>query len=82
MSNRDRLRELLLDVFLLDPGQFRFDLTRDEVDSWDSLGTVSLAVGIQEVFGHHLSPQEATRLASVEDIMAALRAKGVDFGDA
>lgn len=82
MSNREKLRELLIDVFLLDAGEFRFDLERAEIDTWDSLGTVSLAVGIQDVFGHHLTPAEATGMASVEDIVAMLRGKGVDFGDA
>jgi len=82
MTNRDKLRELLIDVFLLDAGEFRFDLERAEIDTWDSLGTVSLAVGIQDVFGHHLTPAEATGMASVEDIVAMLRGKGVDFGDA
>ena len=82
MSNREKLRELLIDVFLLDAGEFRFDLERGEIDTWDSLGTVSLAVGIQDVFGHHLTPAKATGMASVDDIVALLRGKGVDFGDA
>ena len=82
MTNREKLRDLLIDVFLLDAAEFRFDLRRGEIDTWDSLGTVSLAVGIQDVFGHHLTPAEATGMASVEDIVAMLRRKGVDFGDA
>jgi len=81
-GNRSKFRELLLDVFLLDPSEFRWDLTRSQIDTWDSLGTVSLAVGIQDVFGHHLTPAEATGLASVEDILEVLRRKGVAFGDA
>ncbi len=81
MTNRARLRELLLDVFLLDPAEFRFDLERTEIDSWDSLGTVSLALGIEEVFGYHLTPAEATGLASVEDIVAVLSRRGIDFED-
>ena len=48
MTNRDKLRQLILDVFLLDPSEFRFDLRRTEVDTWDSFGLVSLAVGVQE----------------------------------
>lgn len=80
-ANRSRLRELLLDVFLLDPAEFRWDLKRSQIDTWDSLGTVSLAVGIQDVFGHHLTPAEATGLTSVEDIVEVLRRKEVDFGD-
>jgi len=82
MTNRDKLRQLLLDVFLLDPGEFRFDLTRPEVNTWDSLGSVSLAVGLQEVFGHHLSPQEISGLTGVADIIALLEGKGVEFDGA
>jgi acyl carrier protein len=82
MTNREKLKNLLVDVFLLDESEFRFDLQREDIATWDSLGTVSLAVGIQDVFGHHLSPAEATSLASVEDIVAVLRAKGLDFPDA
>jgi acyl carrier protein len=79
VSNRARLKQLLLDVFLLDPGEFRFDLTRSEIESWDSLGTVSLALGIEEVFGHHLTPAEATGLASVADIITVLSRRGIDL---
>jgi|307.fasta_scaffold3038745_1 acyl carrier protein len=82
MTNREKLKGLLIDVFLLDESEFRFDLRREDIGTWDSLGTVSLAVGLQDVFGHHLSPAEATSLASVEDIVAILRSKGVDFPDA
>ena len=82
MSNREKLKSLVLDVFLLDESEFRFDLRREDIGTWDSLGTVSLAVGIQDVFGHHLSPAEATSLASVADIVTILRARGVDFPDA
>lgn len=79
VSNREKLKELLLDVFLLDPAEFRFDLKRGEIDSWDSLGTVSLALGIEEVFRHHLTPAEITGLASVDDILTVLARRGVDF---
>jgi acyl carrier protein len=81
-ANRSRLRDLLLDVFLLDPSEFHWDLKRSQIDTWDSLGTVSLAVGLQDVFGHHLTPGEATGLTSVEDIVEVLRRKGVALGDA
>lgn len=80
MTNRERLKELLLDIFLLDPAEFRFDLKRGEIDSWDSLGTVSLALGIEEVFGHHLTPTEVTGLTGVADILTVLAGRGVDFG--
>lgn len=79
VSNREKLKGLLLDVFLLDPAEFRFDLQRGEIDSWDSLGTVSLALGIEETFGHHLTPAEVTGLAGVDDILTVLARRGVHF---
>ena len=76
-ANRDKLRQLLLDVFLLDGSEFRWDLTRAQIDTWDSLGTVSLAVGVQEVFGYHMAPAEATGLKSVPNLVELLSARGI-----
>jgi acyl carrier protein len=81
MSNRDKLRELLIDVFLLEPDEFRFDLRRDEVETWDSLGVVSVAVGVDETYGYHMSPEEATSITAVSDLIALLQARGIDFDD-
>jgi acyl carrier protein len=49
------------------------------VETWDSFGVVSLAVGIQETFGYHLSPAEAVGIKSVADIISLLSAKGIKF---
>jgi acyl carrier protein len=77
-STRARLDELLLDVFLLEPGELRDDLRRDELDTWDSLGMVSLAVGVEEALGYHMTPEEAAELQSIADLVALLRARGID----
>ena len=79
MTNREKLRHLFLDVFLLGPDEFNFDLRRDQVETWDSLGVVSLAVGIQEAFGYHLTPEEALRIREVQDIIDILTARGIPF---
>ena len=79
MENREKLKKVVEDVFLLQPGEFRCDLRRDEVETWDSFGVVSLAVGIQEVFGYHCTPAEASGIKSVGDIINLLSAKGIDF---
>ena len=47
MSNREKLKNLLIDVFLLTPEEFSFDLTVENIDTWDSLGVVAMAVGVQ-----------------------------------
>ena len=38
-----------------------------------------MAVGIQETFGYHLKPEQATAIASVSDIIQVLTENGVHF---
>lgn len=79
MSNKDKLKQLVVDVFVIEPEAFRLDLRRDEIDTWDSLGVVSLAVGVQETFGYHFTPEEAVSVQSVGDIVKILESKGITF---
>ena len=81
MSNRDKLKKLLMDIVLLTEDDFSFDLTRDNIMTWDSLGTVSMAVGVQETFGYHFTPEEAMQVTSIPDIMRLLESKGIAFND-
>jgi acyl carrier protein len=81
MTNREKLEDLLLDIFLLEPDEFRFDLSRDEVETWDSLAVVSVAVGIKETFGYHFTPEEATSALSVQGIMDILESRGISFSE-
>jgi len=81
MSNLEKLKELLIDVFLIDESEFRLDLTQEEIETWDSLGTVSMAVGVEETFGYHFSQEEALSIRSFQDIINILAAKGINFDD-
>jgi len=81
MTNRDKLQDLLLDILLLDPSEFRFDLKREEIQTWDSLGVVAIAVGVDETFGYHFTPEEATSLTGVDDIIRILETKGISFAE-
>lgn len=81
MTNRETLQDLLLDVLLLDPSEFRFDLKREEIQTWDSMGVVAIAVGVDETFGYHFSPDEATSLTGVSDIIRILETKGISFAE-
>ncbi len=80
-ENEALLRDLLVDVFLLEPDEYHRELLRADVETWDSLGIVSLAVGIEETFGYHMTPEEATGLTGVADIVTLLASKGIGFGD-
>lgn len=79
MSNHEKLKELIVDTFLLDVSEYSLDLARDAVDTWDSLGIVSMAVGVHECFGYHFTPDEATGIETVRDIVKILESKGISF---
>lgn len=81
MSNRELLKNLLLDVLLLEPSEFSFDLKRDGIETWDSLAIVAIAVGVEETFGYHPTQDEAMALQSVQDIIDLLEKKGFSFHD-
>jgi len=79
MMNEEKLKDLIVDVFLIDPTEFRLDLRADEIETWDSLGVVSLAVGVQETFGYDFTPEQATELQGVKDVVDILSSAGIDF---
>ena len=81
MTDTEKLKDLLTDVFLLEENEFSFELSRNQVNSWDSLGTVAMAVGVQDVFGYHMTPDEAMCINKVQDIVDILKEKGVAFND-
>jgi acyl carrier protein len=76
-DNDAKLRSLLLDVFLMDEALYRDEHGPEQIASWDSLATVSMAVGVNETFGHHMTPQDVAKVKTIGDIKAYLRSKGV-----
>jgi acyl carrier protein len=80
MDNREKLKNLVMDVFLLEEKDFSFELTWEQVDSWDSLGMVALAVGIDQTFGYHMTVADS-KVKGVREIIDLLETKGIHFGD-
>lgn len=81
MDNRSRLQTLFEDILLLTDGEFRFDLRREEVATWDSLAVVAIATGVEETFGYHMSEEEAVGVQSVPDLMRLLEVRGISFAE-
>jgi acyl carrier protein len=79
MNNREKLTALLADIFLVDPSEIRMDLGRDDLPTWDSLAVVSIAVGVNETFHYHFTPDEATSIQRFQDIIDLLETKGISF---
>lgn len=82
MDNRQKLRDLLIEVLLLTDDEFSFDLKREQVETWDSLAVVAIAAGIDETFGYHFTPDEAVGITGVQDIVTILEREGIRFAEA
>jgi hypothetical protein len=82
MENRQKLRDLLMEVLLLTDEEFSFDLKRERVETWDSLAVVAIAAGIDETFGYHFTPDEAVGINGVRDIITILEREGIRFAEA
>ena len=81
MNNHEKLKALLMDVFLIEESEYSLDMAQADVDTWDSLGLVSMAVGVEETFGYHFTQAEALSIKSVRDIVRILTSKGISFDD-
>ena len=81
MTNSEKLQDLLLDILLLDPSEFHFGLKREEILTWDSMAVVAIAVGVEETFGYHFTPAEATSLTGIGDVIQILESKGISFAE-
>lgn len=78
-SNNLKLRNLLVEILLIDEDQYQDDYGPDEIETWDSLATVNIAAAVEKEFGYAMSPAEMASLKSIGDIKDALRSGGIDF---
>ena len=80
MSPNDlKLRNLLVEILLIDDDQYQDENGPDAIETWDSLAMVRIAVGVEEAFGYGMTPEEIVSLDSIGDIKAILRAHDIRF---
>jgi acyl carrier protein len=66
-------------VFNLDPAQVTDESSRDTIEEWDSMGNMSLVLGLEEEFKVSLSIADAMDMTSVQQIKKVLREYGVSL---
>jgi acyl carrier protein len=64
-------------VFNLDPALVTDESSRDTIEEWDSMGNMSLVLGLEEEFKVSLSIADAMDMTSVQHIKRILREYGV-----
>ena len=72
------VREVVAEVFRVDPAAVRPEDSPATIPAWDSLQHFSLVLQIEERFGIQLETADIEGLGSVGDIQRLLAARGVD----
>lgn len=68
-----KLFSIMEEIFEIEPGTLNIDSDHENVDGWDSLKMVHIAVAIEEQFQISLTPDEVVEMISVRRIVEILR---------
>ena len=71
----DKVREAFKAAFDVDPQSVSMDTTTSDISAWDSVGHLSLAGSLEEIFGISLDVDELMEMESVRDIVRIISAK-------
>lgn len=71
------LRQVLIEVLLIDDDQYRDDYGPAQIGSWDSLGMIEIALAVEQRFGVALQPEQMVTLQTIGELKGHLREQGV-----
>lgn len=74
---RDRIRQVVADVFQLPLSDVPADASNATLPGWDSLRHMELMLAVELEFGTQISSEAMPTLLSIEDIELYLREQGV-----
>ena len=77
--NDSKLKDVLVEILLIDDDQYQDDFGPDEIETWDSLATVNIAAAAENAFGVAFSPEQMAELECIGDVKEVLRAGGIEF---
>jgi len=77
----NRLKTTLADVFGLREADIHSGLTKEDVDSWDSLKQMDLVLSLEREYDIALEISDIVRMMSVSGIIEILKEKGVSLED-
>jgi acyl carrier protein len=73
------LRNILADVFEMEPEAVTPDLNTANVSTWDSFRHLQAVLAVEGEYGVQLDPQRIPELTSVALLQAELEKKGASF---
>ena len=72
-----RLKQLVVDVLLIEDDEYQDGFGPDEIANWDSLATVSIAAAIEQAFRIPVPPDDMAAFNTIGDIKQFCRAHGL-----
>ena len=79
MTNRKQLYQLVADLFAVDVNDLSPSSSRENLERWDSMGTIDLVAQLEKTFNVRFDLLEVDELLTLEIVEATLVEKGVQF---
>lgn len=73
----EKLREIFVEVFSVQPEEYADELSPDTLTAWDSLGHIRLVSAMEERLGLTFETNEIMDMANVAQIKEILTRRGV-----
>ncbi|MBM4433639.1 MAG: acyl carrier protein [Chloroflexi bacterium] len=74
-----QLKEVLSDVFGVEPSAIDDEASVDTIEKWDSLNHLKLVLALEERFGVSLNEEQITEMLNYPLVKAVLEEHGVEF---
>lgn len=71
----ERIKQVMSDVFELEPSQINDESSPDTIESWDSLRGMNLITSLEEEFGIQFSDEEMLELLNYRLILEVIKNK-------
>jgi acyl carrier protein len=71
----DKVREAFAASFEIDPKLVTIDTSANDIPGWDSVGHLSLASNLEQVFGINLDVDELIEMENVREIVRIVAGK-------
>jgi acyl carrier protein len=73
------LFQLIADLFEEDAQKVNLETVKDDLERWDSMGTIDLVTQLESTYKISFELMEVENLTSVKAIVESLQAKGVQL---
>ncbi len=77
LSLQQRIQKVLASVFISHKGDFLDEYGPEDIEGWDSIGHLDLAMAISTEFEIELEFEEVMAIEKVGDIIKTLEQKGI-----